>query len=77
MVSTNKKTYIDQLLVALSSLVCHTGQVGVSLFTVLSYHTAVVVRVFPQEAFRVVVAVDVDLGQSIMGGGLFTAFVDA
>lgn len=69
--------HIDQLLVTLSSLVRHTGQVGVSLLAVLSYHTAVVVRVFPQEAFRVVVAVNVDLCQSVMGRGLLAAFVDA
>ncbi len=50
---------------------------GVSLLAVLSHHTAVIVRVFPQETFRVVVAVNVNLGQSIMGSGLLTAFMDA
>lgn len=68
--------YIDQLLVTLSSLVGNTGQMGVSLLTVLSNHTAVVVWVLSQETFWVVVAVDVDLCQSIMSGGFFTAFMD-
>lgn len=68
--------YIDQLLVTLTPLIGNTGQMGVSLFTVLSHHTAVVVWVFSQETFWVVVAVDVDLGQSVMSGGFFTAFVD-
>lgn len=49
---------------------------GVSLFTVLSHHAAVVVWVFSQETFWVVVAVNVDLCQSVMSGGFFTAFVD-
>lgn len=69
--------YIDEFLVTLSSLIGHTGQVRVSLLTVFSHHAAVIERVFPQEAFRVVVAVNVDLGQSIMGGRLLTAFMDA
>lgn len=68
--------HIDQLLVALSSLVGHTGKVGVSLLAVLSHHTAIIVWVFPQEAFWVVVAVNVDLGQSIMGSRLLTSFMD-
>lgn len=68
--------YIDELLVTLSSLICHTGQVRVSLLAVLSHHTAVIVRVFPQEAFGVVIAVDVDLCQGIMGSRFFTTFVD-
>ena len=48
----------------------------VSLLTVLSHHAAVREGIFPQEAFGVVVAVDVDLGQGIMGGGLLSAFMD-
>lgn len=68
--------YIDQLLVTLSPLIGNTGQMGVSLLTVLSNHTAVVVWVLSQETFWVVVAVDVDLCQSIMSGGFFTAFMD-
>lgn len=55
-------TDIDEFLVTLSSLVGHAGQVGVPLLTVLAHHAAVVVGVLTQEALRVVVAVDVDLG---------------
>lgn len=76
LVASNHLAHIDQLLVTLSSLISYTCQMGVSLLTVLSHHTAVIVRVFPQEAFRVVVAVNVDLGQSIVGCWLFTAFMD-
>lgn len=67
---------MDQLLVTLSSFISHTGQVGVPFLTVLAHHTAVVIGVLPQEAFRVVVAVDVDLGQGVVGGGLFAAFMN-
>lgn len=69
--------YINQLLVTLSPFISHTGQVGVSFLTVLAHHAAVVVGVLPQEAFGVVVAVDIDLGQGIVGGGLFAAFMNA
>ena len=31
----------------------------------------------PEESFRVVVAVDVDLGEGVVGGGLGAALVDA
>lgn len=49
---------------------------GVSLFAVLSNYTAVVEWIFSQETFWVVVAVNVDLCQSVVSGGLFAAFVD-
>lgn len=69
-------SYVNQLLVTLSSFVSHAGQVGVSFLTVLSHHAAVVVGVLPQKALGVVVAVDVDLGQRVVGGGLFAAFMN-
>ena len=69
-------TDIDEFLVTLSSLVGHTGQVGVPLLTVLAHHAAIVVGVLTQEALRVVVTVDVDLGQGIVGSGLLTALMD-
>lgn len=68
---------MNEFLVTLSSFISHTGQMGISLFTVLAHHTAVIVRVLPQEALGVVVAVDVDFGQSIMGCWLLTTFVNA
>lgn len=69
-------TNVYELLVTLSSLISHTGQVRVSFLTVFPHHTAVVVRVLPQESFWVVVAVDVDLGKGIVGSWLLTALVD-
>lgn len=69
-------TNFDELQVTLSSLISHTGQVWVSLLAVFSHHSAVVERVLLQEALRGVVAVDVDLGQGIVGSWLFTSFVD-
>lgn len=69
-------TNIYELLVTLSSLIGHTGQVRVSFLAVFPHHTAVIVWVLPQEAFWVVVAVDVDLGQGIVGSWLLTALVD-
>ena len=50
---------------------------GVPLLAVLAHHPAVVVGVLPQEALGVVVAVDVDLGQGVVGGRLLAALVDA
>ena len=67
---------MNQFLVTLSSFVGHTGEVGVSLLTVLAHHAAVVVGVLPQEALGVVVAVDVDLGQGVVGSRLLATFVD-
>lgn len=70
-------SYMDQLLVTLPSFISYTGQVGVPFLTVLAHHTAVIIGVLPQEAFRVVVAVNVDLGKGVVGGRLFAAFMNA
>lgn len=64
-------------MVTLSSLISHTGQMGVPLLAVLAHHTAVIEGVFSEEALRVVVAVDVNLSQSIMGSRFLTALVNA
>lgn len=48
----------------------------IPLLAVLAHHAAVIVRVLSQEALRVVVAVDVDLSQGVMGSRLLTALVD-
>ena len=60
-------THFDEVQVTFSSLVRHAGQVGVPLLAVLSHHGAVVERVLLQEALGRVVAVDVDLGQGVVG----------
>ena len=49
----------------------------VALFAVLADNTAVVELVLTQEALRVVVAVDVDLGEGVVRGWLLDAVVDA
>lgn len=49
---------------------------GVSLLTVLAHHAAVVEGVLPQEALWVIVAVDVNLSQGVVGCGLLAAFMD-
>lgn len=49
---------------------------GISLLTVLAHHTAVVVGVLSQEPLRVVVAVNVDLGQGVVGCRLLTTFMN-
>lgn len=67
---------MNQFLVTLSSFIGHAGQVGVSFLTVLSHHTAVIEGVLPQESLWVVVAVNVDLGQGIVGSRLLTAFMN-
>ena len=48
----------------------------VSLLTVAPHHSAIVELVLTKEPLWVVVGVDVDLGQGVVGSGLFHAFVD-
>lgn len=67
---------MDELLVTLSSLISHTGQMGVPLLAVLAHHATIIIGVLSEEALRVVVAVDVDLSQGIMGSRFLTALVD-
>lgn len=73
---TSVLTHMNQFLVTLSSFIGHTGQVGVSFLTVFAHDTTVVVGVLPQEALGVVVAVDVDLGQGIVGSRFLTTFMN-
>ena len=68
--------HLDELLVTLSPLISHTGQVGVSLLTVATNHTAVVELVLSEEALGVVIAVDVDLCEGIVSRWLFNSLVD-
>lgn len=49
---------------------------GIALLAVTTDNVAVVELVLHQEAFGVVVAVDVDLGECIVRGRLFNAFMD-
>ena len=63
-------------MVTLSPLIGHAGKVWVPFLAVLAHHLAVVMLVLAQETLRIVVAIDVDLGESIVGGGLNTALVD-
>lgn len=67
---------MNQLLVTLSSFIGDAGQVGVSFLTILAHHAAVVVGVLPKEALWVVVAVDVDLGQGVVGSRLLATFMN-
>lgn len=69
-------THFDEVKVTLPSLIGHAGQVRVSLLTVFSYDSAIIERVLLQEALRCVVAVNVDLGQCIVGSGLLASFMD-
>ena len=48
---------------------------GVSLLTITTNHPAVVELVLPQESLRVVVAINVDLGQSVVCGRLLHSFM--
>ena len=68
--------HLDELLITLSPLIGHTGQVGVPLLTVATNHAAVVELVLTEVALWVVVAVNVDLGQGIVSGGLLHSLMD-
>ena len=63
-------------MVTLSSLISHTGEMGVPFLAVFADHTAVIMLILSEEALWVVVAVNVDLGQSIVCCGLHTPFMD-
>lgn len=69
-------THFNKLQIALSSFISYTGQVRVSLLTVFSYHNTVIEWVLLEEALRCVVAINVDLGQCIVGSRLLTSIMD-
>ena len=68
--------YLDQFLVALPPLVGHAGKVRVPLLAVAAHDATVVILVLPQEPLWVVVGVDVDLCQGVVGGWLLFSLVD-
>jgi hypothetical protein len=68
--------YLDEVFVALSPLVGNAGQMGVPLLTVATNHTAIVELVLAKVALRIVVTVDVDLGEGVVGGRLLYSFMD-
>lgn len=70
-------THLDELLITLASLICHTRQVRVSLLTVATHNATIVELVLTQESLWVVVGVNVDLGQCIVSGWLLRTLVDA
>lgn len=49
---------------------------GVPLFAVLAHDTAVVVRVLSEESLGIIVAVDVDLSQGIVGSRFFASLMN-
>ena len=68
--------YLDQFLVALPPLVGHAGKMGVPLLAIAPHSATVVILVLPQEPLRVVVGIDVDLCQGVVGGRLLLSLVD-
>lgn len=44
--------YLNEFLITLSSFVCYTSKVRISLLTVLSYNKAVVKGVFPKNEIK-------------------------
>ena len=73
---THSRTHIDELKVALSTFISDTRQVRVTFLAVLADDSAVVVLVLAQESLRVVVAVNVDLRQSVVCCWLHASLVD-
>lgn len=69
--------HLYKVQVTLSSLISYTGQVRVSLLTVFSNNSAVVEWVLFQETLGRIVAVNIDLGQSIVSGWFLAPFMDA
>ena len=69
-------TYIDEFIVALATFVSNTGQMWVSLLAVFSNHFAVVELILSEEPLGIVVGIDVDFGQGIMGGWFIDTLMD-
>ena len=63
-------THSYQLHITLSPLIRHTRQMRVPLLTVLPNHIALIESVLSEEPLRVVVAIDIDLGQGVVCRGL-------
>lgn len=55
-------THIDKLQITLATLVSNTGQMRISLLTILSNNTTVIVRIFPKKPLWIVITVYVDFG---------------
>lgn len=72
----SKCSYIDKFHVTLAAFVRDAGKVWVAFLAVLADDAAVVILVLTQEAFRVVVAVDVDLSERVVRRRLNAALVD-
>ena len=75
MCTCNCLQHLDQLFVTLAPLVGYAGKVRVPLLAVAPHDPAVIELVLLQVAFRVVVAVDVDLGQSVVGSRLLNTLM--
>ncbi len=73
---THPPTHTDQLLITLPPLIRHTGQVRVPLLTILAHHLRVVELVLPEVPLRVVVGINVDLGQCVVSGWFLHSLVD-
>ena len=74
-VATESMLYLDEVLVALAPLIGHAGQMRIPLLAVAADYATIVELVLPQEALRVVVAVDVDLGQRVVSGCFLLSLV--
>jgi len=66
----------DQLPITVAPLVGLAGQVRVTLLAVAAHHLAVIILVLHEEPLRVVVRVNVNFGQGVVGGWLSAALVD-
>lgn len=73
--NTMHSPHLDEVLITLSPFVGHAGQVGVPLLAVATNHPAVVELVLSQETFGVVVAINVDLSEGVVGGRFLHTFV--
>lgn len=71
-----KLAHLYQFQITLSSLISYAGQVRVSLLAVFSNDSTVVEWVLLKETLGCIVAINIDLGQCIMGGWFLASFMD-
>lgn len=70
-------THMNKLQITLPTLISHTCQMWISLFTVLSHDTAIIIGVLTQKPLRVIVTVDVDFGQCVVCSWLLTTLMNS
>jgi hypothetical protein len=71
-----KLTYVNKFQITKTSFISHTSKMRISFLTIFPHHFAVIVHVLSKESLRVVIAVNIDLGEGIVSGWFIATFMD-